>query len=156
MKRINYGMIAGIVFSLLVWVGIAFAATKNIGESHEVIYTPLTTTGTLITSQTITLAIEKSSNSYTYNFASSTFDNTSNNDTVNLIEGTNFYSYRWTPPATEISAEEYNFIVSNANTTYKDKQTETVGYLDLASETKLSAVCSTADDIKARVNALNP
>ena len=144
------------ILVVVLYVGSVAAQTHNVGESHEVIYTPLDSSGTLVSGQTISLKIEKSSNNYTYNFANSTFDNTSNNDTVNLIEGTNFYSYRWTPPATEISAEEYNFIVSNANTTYKDKQTETVGYLDLASETKLSAVCSTADDIKARVNALNP
>jgi archaellin len=156
MKIINYGLIIGIAFSLLIWSSLLFATTRNIGDSHEVKYTPLDTTGTLITSQTITLKIEKSSNSYTYNFVNSTFDNTSNNDTVNLAEGDDFYSYSWTPPLTETDSEEYNFIVSNANTTYKDKQTETVGYLDLASETKLSAVCSTADDIKARVNALNP
>jgi hypothetical protein len=156
MKRINYGLIGGILFILLVWVGIAFATTKNIGESHEVIYTPLDTQGALVSNQTILLRIEKSSNGYTWNFTNSTFDNTSTNDTVNLTEGTYFYSYEWTPDATETSQEQYNFTVSNANTTYADTQTEIVSYLDVASNTNLSAVCSTVDDIKTRVNAINP
>lgn len=155
MKKINYCLIIGILFSLTVWVGVLFAETKNIGESKKVIYTPLDTQGALITGQTVALRIEKSSNSYTWNFANSTFDNTTNNDTVNLTEGTYFYYYTWTPDALETSQEQYNFTVTNANTTYADTQTESVSYLDIPNRAEvIGSSNDTLESLSVQLDAI--
>ena len=108
---------------------------RNLLEPYKLVYEVISTSGTHVTGQTISLLIEKSSNQYFYDFSSSTFRASGwSQKTVNLTEdSTNgIYYYNFTPPSTETSPEQYIFIVNNTNATYADHQALIVNYDDIA------------------------
>jgi len=130
-------MIRRILLSLLIIIGLAansHALVRNIQDDHKVVYHVIDSSGDHVGSQTVTLKIQRVSDGAWFDFNDSSFKTSawtskSTNLTEDSTEG--FYHYTFNPPAGETSAEQYVFLVDNADATYGDHQSEVVSYQDL-------------------------
>jgi len=142
-------------FLFLMFSTLAFAAIRNIQDNFKLIYNVIDTSGNHVGSETITLAIQKASNGYWYDFSDDTFKTSGwTNKTTNLTEdSTNgLYYYTFNPPTSETTAEEYIFLVDNASTTYGDHQALVVTYQNIG-----TSVLATSDNIGINwANVSNP
>jgi len=130
MKIISY-----IIFILLVFSNLCLASgVRNVQENYQVIYSILDNDGTFVSGETVALKIKKISNGHWYDFSDDTFKVSGwTSKSANLSEDAteDYYYYTYDPPGTETVAEQYLFMVSNANATYKDHQGELVSYQDI-------------------------
>ena len=111
------------------------ASDRNVQDNHKIIYHVLNTTGQHVSGQTVSLSIQKVSNSYFFDFSDSTFKAsgwTSKTVTMTDDSTNGFYYYLFNPPATETGTNEYLFVVDNTNATYADHRSELVSYLDFS------------------------
>ena len=146
MKIISY-----IIFILLVFSNLCFASgVRNIQENYQVVYNILDNDGTFVSGETVALKIKKVSTGHWYDFNDSTFKASGwTSKSANLSEDAteDYYYYTYDPPGTETAAEQYLFMVSNANATYKDHQGELVSYQDIGtSDFDYSSNNVTVDD----------
>lgn len=130
MKIISY-----VIFILLVFCNLCFASgVRNIQENYQVVYNILDDTGTFVSGETVALKIKKVSNGHWYDFNDSSFKASGwTSKSTNLSEDAteDYYYYTYDPPASETTAEQYLFMVNNANATYKDHQGELISYQDI-------------------------
>jgi len=134
-------------FLFLMFSTSAFATIRNIQDNFKLIYNVIDTSGDHVGSETVTLAIQKASNGYWYDFNDDTFKNSGwTNKTTNLIEdSTNgLYHYTFNPPVSETATEEYVFLVDNASATYGDHQSESVCYQNIGTSTLITSDIWTA------------
>ena len=107
------------------------AEVRNIQDNYKLIYTILESDGTPVTSQEVTVKIQRASNNQWLDFDDLAFKASGwGNKTITLSEDTDedFYYYIFNPPAGETTAEQYAFLIENSNATYKDHQIELVNY----------------------------
>lgn len=131
--RINKKILFILIFTLFL-TNSCFSATRNIGDPFKLIYNIVDASGNHVGSQTVVLSIQKASNGYWYDFSDSTFKASGwSNKTTNLSEdATNgLYSYTFTPPASETSAEEYVFLINNDDSAYGDHQALAITYQNI-------------------------
>ena len=121
-----------LISSLFIW-SLSFAAMRNIQDNFELVYNIVDTAGNHVAGQVPTAQIKKISTGNYYDFSDNSFKASPTTGTINLTEETtgNFYYYLFNPPASETAAEQYLFIVTNTNATYKDHQSMIVTYQDL-------------------------
>ncbi len=113
----------------------SFANVRNVQDNYKFVYNIVDSLGAHVSGQTVTLKIQRASDGYFYDFTDSTFKNSGwTNKTVNLSEdATNgLYSYTFDPPLSETAAQQYVFIIDNANATYGDHQSQVVNYQKIA------------------------
>lgn len=116
----------------------AFGYVRNVGDHHKFLYDIVDSTGLHVTGQTVTLKIQRASDSDFYDFSSSTFKASGwTSKTTNLSEdSTNgFYYYSFTPPASETGPEQYIFVIDNTDATYGDHQEALVDYQNIGTST---------------------
>lgn len=139
------------VLVILFSVSPAFSLVRNIQDNHQLVYNVLDVSGNHVAGQTVTLQIKKVSTGAWFDFSDSTFKTSGwISKTTNLSEdATNgFYFYTFNPPASETSAEQYQFVVDNADATYGDHQSEVVDYQDLASQTVVNRIDLATNGVK--------
>ena len=128
-----------ILFTLILILTVSFQAlahVRNVQDNFQVVYNVLDLSGHHVSGQTITLQIKKISNGFWFDFADSTFKSSGwTNKTTNLTENATdgFYFYTFDPPASETTAEQYQFLVDNQSVTYADHRSLTVTYQDFQS-----------------------
>jgi hypothetical protein len=125
-----------VVLLMFMMSSCAFAATRTVGENFQASYIVLDSSGDFVTGQSPTVAIKKVSSGAWYDFSSSTFKTSgwTNKTTALTEDSTNkLYLYTFTPPGSETTADQYLFVIANADATYKDQQTLSVDYLNLSS-----------------------
>lgn len=136
---------AAIVLTVL-WITLevpaAFSAVRNLQDNFQLVYHVLDVSGNHVTGQTVTLQIKKTSTGDWFDFSDSTFKAAGwTSKTTNLAEDAinGFYYYTFNPPASETAAEEYQFLIDNADATYGDHQSETVQYQQIGTSTFTAA-----------------
>lgn len=134
MKRI----LTSIILSLILFLNPidAFALIRNVQDNHRFVFTYEDASGDPITGETITLRIMRASDGYYFDFNDSTFKNSGwTNKTTNLSEdstsGQEHYYYAFDPPASETGADQYIFIIDDADADNGLHLSETVSYQDL-------------------------
>jgi len=116
----------------------AMVFARNVGDTFRLVYTCVNSSGDPVEGQSITVKIQKASTGDWFDFNDSTFKNASwTNKSATMTEDAteHQYSYVWTPPGSETSAEQYSFVVDNANTTYKDHRVKVVDYQNIGNST---------------------
>lgn len=129
---------------------VANAIGRNIQDNFKLVYNVIDLSGDHVSGETVTVAIQRASDSYWFDFNDSTFKTSGwTNKTTNLSEdSTNgFYHYTYNPPASETGAEEYVFIVDSASAIYGDHQNLVVCYQDIGSGDTPPTVASIADAV---------
>jgi len=127
-----------------------YANVRSVQDNFKAVYNVIDTSGNHVSSETITLAIQRASDGYWYDFNDSTFKNSGwTNKTVNLTEdSTNgLYAYTFNPPASETDAEQYVMLYDNASATYGDHQSELVSYQDLAGSSASGIADAVLDEL---------
>lgn len=131
------------------------AATLTVQDNYKFIYTVADTSGDHVTGQTVTLKIMRGSDGQFFDFSDSAFKASGwTAKTANLTEDTTdgYYYYLYNPPASETGADQYVFIVDNADATYGDHQSETVSYqANILSLT--AASYNTTGTVGAKINS---
>ena len=114
-----------------------FAVVHNIGDIHYFIYHIIDSDGNHVAGQTVTLEIYRKSDGYKFDFNDSTFKVSGwTSGSVNLSEDADIgYFYDWTPPGTETTENQYQFVVDNSDATYGDHQSELAIYIDFSNFT---------------------
>lgn len=134
-RRIMKYLIRFFILILFLFSNLAYASgVRNIQENYQVIYNILDNTGTFVSGETVPLKIKKVSNGYWFDFDDSTFKTSGwTSKSTNLSEDAteDYYYYTFDPPASETTADQYLFVVSNTNATYKDHQGELISYQDI-------------------------
>lgn len=126
------------VLLFMISVSICSAAVRNIQDNHLITYSVLDINATPVSGQTVTLMIKKASNGYWYDFSDDTFkaSNLTTSSTTLYYDTTGrHYYYLFNPPASETSANQYLFILDNANATYRDHQVFAVDYQNIGTST---------------------
>jgi len=126
------------VFLMMFIASVCFAETRDIGDIYQVSYSITDLNGNYITGQAPTLKIKKVSTGAYYDFSDDTFKTSGIvTPTTTLTEDTtgHIYAYTFTPPASETTAEQYIFVVDNADATYKDHRSASVTYQDIGTST---------------------
>ena len=138
MQKLFFTILTCLVF----WASTAHALVRNIQDNHRVIYNVIDASGDFVGSQTVTLQIMRMSDGYWLDFNDDTFKNAGwTNKSTNLSEDSTdgFYYYVYNPPSSETGAEEYMFLVDNADSTYGDHQSQTIAYQNIGTSTHSAA-----------------
>lgn len=119
------------LFMMMFIVAPAMAHVRNIQDNFQVVYSVIDASGNHVTGETVTVKIKKVSNGNWYDFSDNTFKGSGWGDkdgtlTEDSTEG--FYYYTFDPPSSESAAEQYQFLIDNASSTYGDHQSMTVTY----------------------------
>jgi hypothetical protein len=136
MKIIKF--VSVILLFMFMLSGICSANIRNIQDNAQIIYNILDENGTPVGSQIPTAKIQKMSNGYWYDFDDSTFKTSGwGNKSMNMTEDTteDYYYYTFNPPASENVTEQYQVLIENANTTYKDHQSIILNYQNIGTST---------------------
>jgi hypothetical protein len=113
----------------------SFANVRNVQDNYKFIYNIVDSLGAYVSGQNVEIKIQRASDGYFFDFNDSVFKASGwideqmklSEDDVNGI-----YYYTFNPPASETSAEQYVFIVDNADATYGDHQAQLVNYQKIA------------------------
>ena len=123
-----------VIFLLFGCAPCCFAQVRNIQDNYKFVYNITDSLGAHVSGQTVSLKIQRASDGYFYDFASSTFKNSGwTNKTTNLSEdaANGLYCYTFDPPSSETSAQQYVFVIDNTDSTYGDHQSTTVTYQNI-------------------------
>jgi hypothetical protein len=107
------------------------ACAINVGDPYKYVYTVLDASGDHVSGLTPTLKIQKASDAAWFDFSDGEFKASGwTSKTQILTEDTDagFYYYVFTPPSSEVGAEQYIFLVDNNSPSYADHQPWTVVY----------------------------
>lgn len=110
-----------------------YADTRNVGDDYQLIYSVLSSSGSFVPGQSISLRIKKVSNGAWYDFSTQEFLTSGwESATTSLSEDSVglYYYYTFQPPTAEELPEQYVFVVDNASDSYRDHQLLTVDYLN--------------------------
>ena len=117
-------------------IGNAFASVRNVQDDYFFSFNYEDADGDPITGETITLLIKRVSDGSYFDFNDSTFKSSGwTSKTVNLSEDANagqeHYYYSYNPPVSETGAEQYLFIIDDADATNGLHLSELVSYQDI-------------------------
>lgn len=133
MKRFLFALVL-----MMFFVSNSFAIVRNIQDNYKMTYMIIDASGNHVEGQSPLVQIQRASDGYWFDFNDSTFKSSEwNLKTTTLTEdSTNgFYYYIFNPPASETSAEEYIFLVDNADIIYRDRQSMSVVYQNIGTST---------------------
>ncbi len=127
-----------LLFISFIYNTASFSEVRDIGDNYKLAYTVLDTDGNHVSGHSVSLKIQKMSNSQWYDFSDSSFKASGwTTLSTTLLEDTTgqFYYYNFDPPASETSAELYSFIINNSSTGYVDHQVVQVSYQNIGTST---------------------